>query len=155
MKGYIMEHKYDLFKGKGTNDFSNITYSVLEKDWYKKEDCFLGFEESLENIILIKKEFEKNKIGVFVVPIEYKKAKITIEEVREVAEREYLKVKSNNPDRYGELRYYHSHPMWFFFFADDFVLQEEGYAPGFWGVYIDKLTAKIMDPEVVKYYQFL
>ncbi len=37
MKGYIMEHKYDLFKGKGTNDFSNITYSVLEKDWYKKE----------------------------------------------------------------------------------------------------------------------
>nr|WP_314290119.1 hypothetical protein [uncultured Capnocytophaga sp.] len=155
MKGYIMEHKYDLFKGKGTNDFSNITYSVLEKDWYKKEDCFLGFEESLENIILIKKEFEKNKIGVFVVPIEYKKAKITIEEVREVAEREYLKVKSNNPDRYGELRHYHSHPMWFFFFADDYVLQEEGYAPGFWGVYIDKLTAKIMDPEVVRFYQFL
>jgi len=45
--------------------------------------------------------------------------------------------------------------MWFFFFADDFVLQEEGYAPGFWGVYIDKLTGKIMDPEEVRFYQFL
>ena len=55
----------------------------------------------------------------------------------------------------GELRYYHSHPMWFFFFADDFVLQEEGYAPGFWGVYIDKLTGKIMDTEEVRFYQFL
>ena len=85
-----MENKYDLFKGKGTDNFSNITYSVLEKDWYKKEWCFLGFEESLDNIKLIKKEFEKNKIAVFVVPIEYKKAMITIEKAREVAEKEYL-----------------------------------------------------------------
>lgn len=157
MKGYIMEHKYDLFIRKGVENEpnANIVFSNLEKGWWKKEKYFLGFQESLDSIQFIKEELKKINISAYIVPIAYKKTKINIEQAEEIANKEFSKVKAESPHRYGELNCISSHPIWYEFFADDYVLQGKGYIPGIWGIFINKLTGKTMDFEEVKYYQFL
>ena len=60
-----------------------------------------------------------------------------------------------NPDRYGSLKETNKHPMWYIFVANDYKLQAEGYTPGYWGCYIDKISGEIVSKQDVLYYQFL
>lgn len=116
---------------------------------------FLGLKMDLKHSINLKKQLDKNKIAVFIVPIAYTSPKIDYATAQEIAENEFLKVAEKDEKRYGLLNAGAEHPMWFTFVADDYALQAEGFVPGYWGCAIDKITGKLVEKKEMIYYQFL
>ncbi|MDO4729079.1 MAG: hypothetical protein Q4B43_08770 [Bacteroidota bacterium] len=151
-----MKSKYDLFLSSKIIDISEDVKMLIPIEiWWKKQNDFLGLELSLEQAKELKKHLEKAQIMLKIIPILYKNPKITFEKAKNIAFNEYSKVKSANINRYGDFKIGSDHPIWYSFFSDDYTLQEQGYTPGYWGVYVDKLTGNIMGNQEIIHYLFL
>ena len=118
-----------------------------------KENKFLNLSINIDEA----KAEKKKSNSYIIVPDIYKNIENGIDKLKakEIATREFKIVSEKNPDRYGSRKETNKHPMWYIFVANDYKLQAEGYTPGYWGCYIDKISGEIVSKEDVLYYQFL
>ena len=118
-----------------------------------KENKFLNLSINIDEA----KAEKKKSSSYIIVPDIYKNIENGIDKLKakEIATREFKIVSEKNPDRYGSLKETNKHPMWYIFVANDYKLQAEGYTPGYWGCYIDKISGEIVSKEDVLYYPFL
>ncbi|MGM5632119.1 hypothetical protein O2K51_14565 [Apibacter raozihei] len=152
----MMKKLYDIYLKKALDKDPLILNENNNINWWKNKG-FIGLNLDLEKIKDLKKIFIQNKIQILIVPINYRDNKsISYEDAQRIANENFLKTKIKlGENRFGEIKDGVESPIWYPFLADDYVLQEEGYTPGYWGCYVDKLSGKILDKKTIMFYEFL
>ena len=149
--------KFDIYIIKETvnNPLLDLTNRHQLQDLWWKEKGFIGLNLELEEAKKIKNQLISKQMITKISPVSYREKKnILYEEAKKIAKKELNALKLENKE-YGELKEGIDSPIWFAFLADDYELQKQGYVPGYWGCYIDKLNGNIISKDIIMKYEFL
>ncbi len=147
--------KFDVYILKPIDDNPNILSDYnLNENWWKAKG-FINLSLEVKTAQSIKANLLSKGIVASISPIKYRENKhISFETSKQKVLEKYNTVVTNGK-KLGKLKSGPESPIWYSFFADDYALQEEGYVPGYWGCYIDKITGEEMDKKTIIGYQFL
>ena len=120
-------------------------YGMLDRYW--ESDDYLNLSLPKEVAFIIAKAIEKKDGVALVYPKQYRHPRVSYEQSKQIAFEYYQQLIEKEPNRYGKIKEMEYNPIWYNYVADDYVLQEQGWIPGFKGLPVDKLSGKILSKE--------
>lgn len=109
-----------------------------------------GLTIELEEARKLKQRIRANGGAAVIFPAAYRIPKYGYQEAFTIASNAYQTLVAEDPSNYGPLELYDDNPVYWFFSADNYALQAEGYAPGRNAFSVDKLTGELLSESELK-----